>query len=257
MQSVTNYFICNLALADIVIGFFAIPFEFQAALLQRWTLSEFMCAFCPFIHVLSVNVSVFTLTAIAVDRHRAIIYPLSQRISRSTAKMIITGIWIISSLLAAPMAIALRVGMVEEAPGHLKPFCYNIHLEDSVMLVYRLVLVTLQYLIPLAVITWAYARIAHTLWGNKAPGNAQDARDANLLRNKERVIKMLVVVVALFGICWLPLQVYNILQDIFPQINEKSFVENSDSAFKYSTTEYTRRSEGDIGKWMENRRTKR
>lgn len=27
MQSVTNYFICNLALADIVIGFFAIPFE--------------------------------------------------------------------------------------------------------------------------------------------------------------------------------------------------------------------------------------
>lgn len=43
--------------------------------------------------------------------------------------MIITGIWIISSLLAAPMAIALRVGMVEEAPGHLKPFCYNIHLE--------------------------------------------------------------------------------------------------------------------------------
>lgn len=27
MQNVTNCFICNLALADIVIGFFAIPFE--------------------------------------------------------------------------------------------------------------------------------------------------------------------------------------------------------------------------------------
>ena len=55
------------------------------------------------------------------------------------------------------------------------------------MLVYRLVLVTLQYLIPLTVITWAYARMAHTLWGNKAPGNAQDARDANLMKNKQRV----------------------------------------------------------------------
>jgi leucokinin receptor len=50
--------------------------QFQAALLQRWNLPHFMCAFCPFVQVLSVNVSVFTLTAIAVDRHRAILNPL-------------------------------------------------------------------------------------------------------------------------------------------------------------------------------------
>jgi leucokinin receptor len=50
--------------------------QFQAALLQRWNLPHFMCPFCPFVQVLSVNVSVFTLTAIAVDRHRAIIEPL-------------------------------------------------------------------------------------------------------------------------------------------------------------------------------------
>jgi leucokinin receptor len=54
-------------------GLFA---QFQAALLQRWNLPHFMCAFCPFVQVLSVNVSVFTLTAIAVDRHRAILNPL-------------------------------------------------------------------------------------------------------------------------------------------------------------------------------------
>ena len=51
-------------------------FQFQAALLQRWNLPWFMCGFCPFVQALSVNVSVFTLTAIAVDRHRAIINPL-------------------------------------------------------------------------------------------------------------------------------------------------------------------------------------
>lgn len=35
-----------------------------------------------------------------------------------------------------------------------------------------------------------------------------------------KVIKMLVIVVALFTLCWLPLQTYNILQHIFPEINE-------------------------------------
>lgn len=34
-----------------------------------------------------------------------------------------------------------------------------------------------------------------------------------------QVIKMLVIVVALFAICWLPLQSYNVLQDIYPEIN--------------------------------------
>lgn len=50
--------------------------KFQAALLQRWNLPALMCPFCPFVQVLSVNVSIFTLTAIAVDRHRAILSPL-------------------------------------------------------------------------------------------------------------------------------------------------------------------------------------
>ncbi|KAL0266544.1 UNVERIFIED_CONTAM: hypothetical protein PYX00_009054 [Menopon gallinae] len=35
---------------------------------------------------------------------------------------------------------------------------------------------------------------------------------------------MLVIVVALFGICWMPLQVYNLLQDIFPEINEYKYI---------------------------------
>jgi leucokinin receptor len=31
---------------------------------------------------------------------------------------------------------------------------------------------------------------------------------------------MLVIVVALFAVCWLPLQTYNILASIYPEINQ-------------------------------------
>ncbi|KAJ4429492.1 hypothetical protein ANN_21661 [Periplaneta americana] len=34
------------------------------------------------------------------------------------------------------------------------------------------------------------------------------------------VIKMLVIVVALFALCWLPLQTYNVLQYVYPEINQ-------------------------------------
>ncbi|XP_076163468.1 RYamide receptor [Ptiloglossa arizonensis] len=224
MQNVTNIFIANLAVADIVIGLFSIPFQFQAALLQRWDLPEFMCPFCPFVQVLSVNVSVFTLTAIAIDRHRAILKPLSAKLSKVTAKRIITGIWIIAGSLATPTAIVNRVAQVEEYPydrKHFKPFCKHDQIvSDETMLIYWIILVFLQYLTPLSIISCVYARMALKLWGNRAPGNAEDSRDATLMKNKLRVIKMLIIVVALFAICWLPLQTYNVTRYLYQGINE-------------------------------------
>ncbi|KOC60735.1 Neuropeptide Y receptor, partial [Habropoda laboriosa] len=228
MQTVKNYYIANLAFADIIIGLFAIPFQFQAALLQRWNLPYFMCAFCPFIRALSVNVSIFTLTAIAIDRHKAILKPLSARPSKHTAKIFIVGIWIVGVCLATPSAVAQKVVMVPEnrrdSQVHYKPFCTHANLSDESMLIYAGFLVLSQYLIPLSIISCVYARMTLKLWSNKAPGNAEDSRDVNLMRNKMRVIKMFLIVVALFAICWLPLQTYYFLQFLYPEINVYEYI---------------------------------
>jgi leucokinin receptor len=96
-------------MADVIIGMFSIPFQFQAAVLQRWDLPKFMCPFCPFVQTLSVNVSIFTLTAIAIDRHKAILNPLRARSSKHASKIIIAIIWFVAFLLAAPISYALRV----------------------------------------------------------------------------------------------------------------------------------------------------
>ena len=48
-------------------------------------------------------------------------------------------------------------------------------------------LVTVEYFVPLTVISVAYARIAFRLWLTKTPGAAQDDRDHNIMRNKKKV----------------------------------------------------------------------
>lgn len=61
------------------------------------------------------------------------------------------------------------------------------------MLTYRALLVFLQYMTPLSIISVVYARMARTLWGSKAPGNAEDSRDATFMKNKKKVFTLLYV----------------------------------------------------------------
>lgn len=63
-------------------------------------------------------------------------------------------------------------------------------------------------------------QMAIKLWGSKTPGNAENSRDLNLLKNKKKVIKMLLIVVILFCLAWFPLQLYNVLNVTWPSINE-------------------------------------
>ena len=48
-------------------------------------------------------------------------------------------------------------------------------------------LLTVQYFLPMAIISVAYARIAFQLWGGRPPGEAQEDRDHNILANKKKV----------------------------------------------------------------------
>lgn len=190
MQTVTNIFIANLAVADIIIGMFSIPFQFQAALLQRWVLPYFMCAFCPYVQVVSVNVSVFTLTAIAIERYRAITSPLKARFcSKTTAKILILLIWVSSLIVACPNAVALRVVLVVDKVTGLKekPFCVNVGMYPRTWKAYNHSLVCVQYLLPLTIVCYTYGRIWKKLRQSKVPGNTEIVRDANIVRNKNKV----------------------------------------------------------------------
>ena len=105
MRTVTNFFIANLSVADVIIGFFGIPFQFQAALLQRWDLPAFLCPVAPFVKELTVNVSIVTLAVISVDRYFAVIHPLRPRCTRTAATVVMSVVWTFGLASALPSAV--------------------------------------------------------------------------------------------------------------------------------------------------------
>ncbi|XP_071034934.1 prolactin-releasing peptide receptor isoform X3 [Parasteatoda tepidariorum] len=185
-----------------------------------------MCAFCPFVQVLSVNVSVFSLAAIALDRYRAVMHPLKAKTTKLRAKWIVLFIWIFSALISVPYAVALRVTMVFDSDTGTvsKPFCNNVGIPGETWKIYNHILVFLQYIVPLFLISLVYIAIGLKLKATKTPGNGEEARDYAILKNRKKVIHMMFIVVTLFAVCWLPLQLYNAFQEIMPQINRYRYI---------------------------------
>ena len=61
-------FLFNLALADMAMACFCIPFSFTETMLGHWLFGDVMCPLVQFMQVSSVGVSVFTNVAIGLDR---------------------------------------------------------------------------------------------------------------------------------------------------------------------------------------------
>lgn len=186
MQTLTNIFIANLAFADVALGIFVIPFQFQAVVLQRWVFSDFMCNVAPFVKILSVNVSVLTLTLIAIDRYMAVIHPLHAGFRKRVAVVVLLVIWLISTLSALPVAFyytiqnMFRIKDIEE-----RKRCVVKWPSENIRTYYCSYLILLQYLVPLSVITFSYVRITCRIWGSTLPGNEMNIR-RETARNSNR-----------------------------------------------------------------------
>ncbi len=64
------------------------------------------------------------------------------------------------------------------------------------------------YVLPLALICGLYSVMLNRLW-KQAPGGRASAES---IKNKKRVVKMVLIVVVIFVLCWLPIHVILVLR---------------------------------------------
>ncbi|CAG4919192.1 unnamed protein product [Colias eurytheme] len=213
MKTVTNFFIANLAIGDIMMTIFCVPFSFVSMLVLRyWPFGAVMCKIVNFSQAVSVLVSAYTLLAISVDRYIVIMQPLKPRLGKAAAKLVILGVWCGAMATAAPILVVSRL----QRPSIWHEVCEldvctEIWTTPKQSEQYTCALLTLQFALPLAALICTYARIAYVVWGVRPPGEAEMNRDSRMQHSKRKMIKMMVTVVTVFTICWLPLNVFLML----------------------------------------------
>ncbi|KOB71780.1 Neuropeptide receptor A19, partial [Operophtera brumata] len=190
MKTVTNYFIMNLAVGDILLTLFCVPFTFVSMLVLRyWPFGAVMCKVVNYSQAVSVLVSAYTLLAISIDRYMAIMHPLKPRLGKTAAKMVVAGVWLGALTTAAPIAVVSQL----KRPTDWHQYCQaDVCLEQweraEQSEQYTCALLALQFALPLSALVWTYARIAHVVWGGRPPGEAHCARDSRMQRSKRKVL---------------------------------------------------------------------
>ncbi|XP_063443768.1 QRFP-like peptide receptor isoform X1 [Mytilus trossulus] len=207
-------FLINLALADLLMAAFCMPFTFADAIFRTWIFSEVFCPLVLFIQMLSVAASVFTNMAIGIDRFLVVMFPLKHRFTQKRYKYVIISIWICSTSLASVQFFVARAITYE--PGYL--VCQEVWPNTHSRRVYTVILLLFTYIIPLFILTITYSVVGFLLWKRTTPGNRDHYRDFLQWKSKIKVVKMLVIVVTIFGLCWLPLHVFTLVIDFQPEV---------------------------------------
>ncbi|XP_053635992.1 neuropeptide SIFamide receptor-like [Cherax quadricarinatus] len=204
MRTVTNVFIANLAVADLLVNIIVMPTTLIGHLLNAWVLGLFICKAMSYLQGVSVSASINTLVAISVDRALAICYPMRCQITSRTCRSIIVVIWAFSLSITLPWAIFFKLEPIPDTDLHVCTDKWPD--EQSGNLYFVVANLVMCYLLPLTLISVCYVLIWRKVWRRKLPGEQQDVGVAMMMhRSKIKVIKMLLVVVILFALSWLPL----------------------------------------------------
>jgi len=218
MQTITNVFIANLAVSDIMMCLLAVPFTPISGLLHAWPFGKALCHLVPMTLGVSVYVSTLTSTAIAVDRYCVIVHPFLDRMRISACLVLIFIIWLIAVSISMPLALYQHLVWIKEGEFYS---CEENWPGPASRQLFTVISIVLQYIVPCVVIIYCYARVSVALRrrargeigigiGSRRDTTANghgDLRNRMKLRRKRRTNRMLIAMVAIFAVCWLPLNV--------------------------------------------------
>ncbi|XP_074640337.1 QRFP-like peptide receptor [Tubulanus polymorphus] len=225
MRNVTNVFLVNLAVADLLVTCICIPMAVGQSIYKVWIYGFVMCKFTAYLQGVSVSASVTTLCVMSLERLLAIRHPMTfRRVSKSKyAKIAIVILWLISLAIMLPLML---VRQTETTPAitelYSEPidFCTERWWSPEVRRAYSISLLICVYIIPGVIITASYSLIGcQLLTGSSESLHRQDSKalqeqNKSIMRGRRKVSRMLMFLAILFAVCWMPYNIVSLSIDL-------------------------------------------
>ncbi|XP_064457759.1 gastrin/cholecystokinin type B receptor-like [Ornithodoros turicata] len=201
MRKRTNFFICNMAVADLLTTVVSSWQVLVTNVYQFYVLGGVFCRLEGLFQGTFLFASVLSLMVISLDRLLAVARPFSRRLSRTSAVTVIGIIWVVAVALASPLVFTRRhyrriwADLVET-------WCTEV---STAIRVYWIVLLVPLFYAPLVVIIVAYSMILFKM--DKFEKMVANKEQPSKTQNRRKVVRMFFVYLINYFCCWLPFQV--------------------------------------------------
>lgn len=217
MKTTINYLFANMAVANLLVAVFVMPYAvrylFAADTWFGGVAGQISCRFVNFAYAISIAGSVLSLTAISLDQFYAILFPMKRIAVIRNTRFITMVIWISSVIFMSPY---LAMFGIREIAG--QNLCvYMVH-DRIIMEIHFTFMFVFLYAFPLVLMGTLYVLIGRKLWFRTIPGNIHSIHRRAAELSKRRVIRMLIIVIATFALCWLPVHVFHMCAAFEPHL---------------------------------------
>ncbi|XP_076255315.1 cardioacceleratory peptide receptor-like isoform X2 [Rhynchophorus ferrugineus] len=233
-KSRMNFFIRQLAIADLTVGLVNVSTDIAWRITVAWYAGNILCKLIRFLQAVVTYSSTYVLVALSIDRYDAITHPMNFSGSSKRAKLLVILAWLVSIIFSLPTLF-----LFEEKPIEQIPQCW-IDLQQWQWKLYMTLVSLALFVIPALIITTCYLVIIWTIWAKSRALNPMvgripvpldedhrsrpprylrddiDSRRASsrgiIPRAKIKTVKMTFVIVFVFVLCWSPYIIFDLLQ---------------------------------------------
>ncbi|KAM3597840.1 uncharacterized protein V6R79_009957 [Siganus canaliculatus] len=204
IESVTNIYILNLAIAD-ELFMLGLPFLAVQNTLQSWPFGAFMCRLVMTVDSINQFTSIFCLTVMSIDRYLAVVHPIrSSKWRRPQVAKVVNGtVWALSFLVVLPVVIFANIQKDGGTCNIAWPQPANIWRAGFIIYTSAV-----GFFCPLLIICLCYLLIVFKI---RSSGKKVHATSTKRRKSERKVTRMVVIVVAVFVFCWLPFYALNII----------------------------------------------
>ncbi|KAM3863095.1 mu-type opioid receptor [Diretmus argenteus] len=209
MKTATNIYIFNLALAD-ALATSTLPFQSVNYLMGTWPFGDVLCKMVLSIDYYNMFTSIFTLTTMSIDRYIAVCHPVKALDFRTprNAKIVNVCNWILSSAIGLPVMFMASTVVTYHTPAGIidctlifpHPSWYWENLLKICVFIFA-------FIMPVLIITVCYGLMILRLKSVRMLSGSKE-KDRNL----RRITRMVLVVVAVFIVCWTPIHIFVIIK---------------------------------------------
>lgn len=197
MQTVTNMYIVNLAIADecFLIG---IPFLVTTMSLRAWPFGKLMCkAYMTTTSINQFTSSIF-LFIMSADRYIAVCHPITSPKMRTPfiSKIVSITAWLTSAIFMIPVVLYANIGEADGGVISCNIYWPDNHGGQTTFTLYSFIL---GFAIPLTLILIFYFLVIRKL---QTVGPKKKSKEKK--RSHRKVTKLVLTVITVYVLCWLP-----------------------------------------------------